>query len=247
MLCRLENYAETSKPEDQLQVLFEDHFNWFFTDIQAKGEYPYYVKRFFRDYGVDIKMEDGDLETLKAGVVDYISISYYMTYIMRYKGKISPEPSGKLVTEIKNQYLEMTEWGWPIDPVGFRITLNHIYDRYHLPIFIAENGNGMTENRDENGYCDDDAHIEYMKEHVEQMHQAILDGVDVFGYAWWGPIDLISSGTSEMTKRYGQISVDQDDHGNGTGKRGKKKSFFYYKKLIASNGADTATDNIVVE
>jgi len=246
MLCRLENYAETSKPEDQLQVLFEDHFNWFFTDIQAKGEYPYYVKRFLRDYGVDIKMEDGDLETLKAGVVDYISISYYMTYIMRYKGKISPEPSGKLVTEIKNQYLEMTEWGWPIDPVGFRITLNHIYDRYHLPIFIAENGNGMTENRDENGFCDD-AHIEYMKEHVEQMHQAILDGVDVFGYAWWGPIDLISSGTSEMTKRYGQISVDQDDHGNGTGKRGKKKSFFYYKKLIASNGADTATDNIVVE
>ena len=166
---------------------------------------------------------------------------------MRYKGKVSPEPSGKLVTEIKNQYLEMTEWGWPIDPVGFRITLNHIYDRYHLPIFIAENGNGMTENRDENGYCDDDAHIEYMKEHVEQMHQAILDGVDVFGYAWWGPIDLISSGTSEMTKRYGQISVDQDDHGDGTGKRGKKKSFFYYKKLIASNGADTASDNIVVE
>ncbi len=247
MLCRLENYAETSKPEDQLQVLFEDHFNWFFTDIQAKGEYPYYVKRFFRDYGVDIKMEDGDLETLKAGTVDYISISYYMTYIMRYKGKVSPEPSGKLLTEIKNQYLEMTEWGWPIDPVGFRITLNHIYDRYHLPIFIAENGNGMTENRDENGYCDDDAHIEYMKEHVEQMHQAILDGVDVFGYAWWGPIDLISSGTSEMTKRYGQISVNQDDHGDGTGKRGKKKSFFYYKKLIASNGADTATDNIVVE
>ncbi len=136
MLCRLENYAETSKPEDQLQVLFEDHFNWFFTDIQAKGEYPYYVKRFFRDYGVDIKMEDGDLETLKAGVVDYISISYYMTYIMRYKGKISPEPSGKLLTEIKNQYLEMTEWGWPIDPVGFRITLNHIYDRYHLPILL---------------------------------------------------------------------------------------------------------------
>lgn len=104
----------------------------------------------------------------------------------------------------------------------------------------------MTENRDENGYCDDDAHIEYMKEHVEQMHQAILDGVDVFGYAG-GPHRPVSSGTSEMTKRYGQISVDQDDHGEGSGKRGKKKSFFYYKKLIASNGVDTATDNIVVE
>ena len=242
MLCRLENYAESSKPEDQLQVLFEDHFNWFFTDVQAFGEYPYYIKRFFRDYGVDIKMEPDDLETFKEGTIDYVSISYYMTYIMRYKGKESPEPSGSLLTQIKNPHLEMTEWGWPIDPVGLRITLNHIYDRYHLPIFISENGSGIAIEPDENGRVHDDAHIEYMKGHVEQMHQAILDGVDVFGYAWWGPIDLVSSGTSEMYKRYGQIHVDLDDYGLGSGKRTRAKSFHYYKKLIGSRGRDLEND-----
>lgn len=242
MLCRLENYAETSKPEDELQVLFEDHFNWFFTDVQARGEYPYYIKRFFKDYGVHLEVEQGDLETLKRGTIDYISISYYMTYIMRYKGKISPEPSGQLLTVIKNPYLEQTAWGWPIDPIGLRITLNHIYDRYHLPIFISENGCGLYEQPDENGRVIDDAHIEYMKAHVEQLAEAIRDGVDVFGYAWWGPIDVVSSGTSEMSKRYGQIYVDLDDYGKGTGKRLRTKSFYYYKKLIESNGADLEND-----
>lgn len=242
MLCRLENYAETCKPEDELQVLFEDHFNWFFTDIQAKGEYPYYIQRFFRTYGVDIQMEPDDLDILKRGTVDYISISYYMSYLMNWKGNPEPEPDGSLLTKMKNPYLKLSEWGWPIDPIGFRITLNHIYDRYHLPIFIAENGLGMAIDPDENGRVIDDAHIEYMKAHVEQMGEAIKDGVDVFGYAWWGPIDLVSSGTSEMYKRYGQIRVDLDDYGHGTGVRTRCKSFWYYKKLIASNGADLAND-----
>lgn len=242
MLCRLENYAESSKPEDQLQVLFEDHFNFFFTDVQAKGEYPYYMKRVFDNLGVEIKFEPGDAEALKAGKVDFITISYYMTYIMRYKGLNIPEPTGRLVSDIKNPHLPMSEWGWTIDPVGFRITLNRIYDRYHLPIFISENGLGAVDELDENGYSEDDYRIDYMKQHVEQLREAIEDGVNVFGYAWWGPIDLVSSGTSEMTKRYGMISVDLDDYGNGTGKRGKKKSFYYYKKLIASNGADLEND-----
>ena len=247
MLCRLENYAESSKPEDQLQVLFEDHFNWFFSDVQAQGEYPYYMARFFRENGVEIEMENEDLDVLKRGVIDFVTISYYMTYIMRYKGEPVPKPSGSLVSQIKNPNLPMSDWGWTIDPIGFRITLNHIYDRYHLPIFISENGYGAVDELDENGYCADDYRIEYLKAHVEQLGEAIKDGVDVFGYGWWGPIDLVSSGTSEMTKRYGFISVDLDDEGKGTGRRGKKKSFFYYKKLIESNGADLSTDNIVEE
>lgn len=238
MLCRLENYAESSKPEDQLQVLFEDHFNFFFTDVQAKGEYPYYMNRVFDNLGVTVHMEPGDKEILKEGTVDFITISYYMTYIMNYKGSTIPVPTGRLVSDIKNPHLPMSEWGWTIDPVGLRVTLNKIYDRYHLPIFISENGLGAVDALDENGYAEDDYRIDYMKKHVEQLGEAISDGVDVFGYAWWGPIDLVSSGTSEMTKRYGMISVDQDDYGNGTGKRGRKKSFYYYKKLIASNGAD---------
>ena len=247
MLCRLENYAETPKPEDQLQVLFEDHFNWFYSDVQAKGEYPYYMDRFFDENDIHIDMQPGDAGVLKSGTVDFVTISYYMTYIMRYKGEPVPKPSGSLVTAIKNPYLEASEWGWPIDPIGFRITLNHIYDRYHLPIFISENGLGAIDELDENGYVEDDYRIDYMKRHVEQLAEAIKDGVDVFGYAWWGPIDLVSSGTSEVSKRYGFVSVDVDDFGNGSMALGRKKSYFYYKKLIASNGADTATDNIVVE
>ncbi|OUN43071.1 glycoside hydrolase family 1 protein [Enorma massiliensis] len=247
MVCRLENYAESPKPEDQLQVLFEDHFNWFYSDVQAKGEYPYYMKRFFDENDIHIEMEPGDEETLKAGTVDFVTISYYMTYIMRYKGEPVPKPSGSLVSAIKNPYLEASEWGWPIDPLGFRITLNHIYDRYHLPIFISENGLGAVDQLDENGYVEDDYRIDYLKRHVEQLGEAIKDGVDVFGYAWWGPIDLVSSGTSEVSKRYGFVSVDLDDFGSGTHKLGRKKSFYYYKKLIASNGADLSTDNIVIE
>lgn len=236
MLCRLENYAESTKPEDHLQVLFEDHFNWFFTDVQCKGKYPYYMKRFFDENDITIAMEDNDLEVLQQGTVDFITISYYMTYVMRFKGEKVPKPTGRLVSDIKNPNLEMSGWGWPIDPIGFRITLNHIYDRYQLPIFISENGLGAIDQVDENGYVEDDYRIDYMKRHIEQMGEAITDGVDIFGYAWWGPIDLISSGTSEMKKRYGMIYVDLDDYGNGTAKRTRKKSFYYYKQVIESNG-----------
>ena len=247
MVCRLENYAESSKPEDQLQVLFEDHFNWFYSDVQAKGEYPYYIERFFAENGIEIEMEPGDTELLRVGTVDFVTISYYMTYIMRYKGEPVPKPSGSLVSDIKNPHLKASDWGWPIDPIGFRITLNHIYDRYHLPIFISENGLGAEDALDEHGYAADDYRIDYMKAHVEQLGEALLDGVDVFGYAWWGPIDLVSSGTSEVRKRYGFVSVDVDDFGRGSMRLGRKKSYYYYKKLIASNGADLATDNIVEE
>lgn len=242
MLCRLENYAESTKPEDQLQVLFEDHFNWFFTDVQANGEYPYYMKRFFKENHINVEFAPGDKEALLEGTVDFITISYYMTYVMRYRGEPVPKPTGRLVSDIKNPNLELSAWGWPIDPIGFRITLNHIYDRYHLPIFISENGLGAVDQLESDGRIIDDYRIDYMRKHVEQMREAIKDGVDVFGYAWWGPIDLVSSGTSEMTKRYGMIYVDQDDYGQGTGERKRKKSFYYYKKVIQSNGAELDND-----
>ena len=242
MLCRLENYAESTKPEDQLQVLFEDHFNWFFTDVQAKGAYPYYMDRFFKENNITIDFAPGDKEALAAGTVDFITISYYMTYVMRYRGESVPKPTGRLVSDIKNPNLEVSAWGWPIDPIGFRITLNHIYDRYHLPIFISENGLGAVDHIEEDGRIIDDYRIDYMHKHIVQMQEAIKDGVDIFGYAWWGPIDLVSSGTSEMTKRYGMIYVDQDDYGHGTGERLRKKSFYYYKKVIASNGGKLEND-----
>ena len=157
---------------------------------------------------------------------------------MRYKGESVPKPSGSLVTSIKNPYLKTSEWGWPIDPTGFRITLNHIYDRYHLPIFIAENGLGAEDAVNADGTIDDGYRIEYLRAHIEQLGEAIKDGVDVFGYATWGPLDEVSSGTSEMRKRYGFVYVDGDDYGNGTYDCSPKKSFYWYKKVIATNGAD---------
>lgn len=242
MLCRLENYAESTKPEDNLQLLFEDHFNWFFTDVQVTGKYPYFMNRFFKDNDIKIQTKPEDEETLKEGTVDFITISYYMSYVMRYKGKEVAEPTGRLVSDIKNPNIPKSEWGWPIDPIGLRITLNKIYDRYHLPIFISENGLGAKDKVAPNGKIYDDYRIDYLQKHVYQLSQAIKDGVNVFGYAWWGPIDLISSGTSQMTKRYGMIYVDQNDYGEGSKKRILKKSFYYYKKLIDSNGEDLNND-----
>ncbi len=246
MMCRLENYAESTRPEDNLQTVFEDHFNYFYSDMHAKGEYPYYMKRFFKENEITIHMETNDLQILKEGVVDFISISYYMTYVMRYKNEKVPKPNGSLIAQIKNPHLQISSWGWPVDPIGFRITLNRIYDRYELPIFIAENGLGAVDKVDEHGYVADDYRIDYMKAHIEQLREAIEDGVEVFGYAWWGPIDLVSSGTSEMEKRYGMIYVDIDDYGNGSAKRTRKKSFYFYKKVIESNGKDLNSDGLMV-
>ncbi len=137
---------------------------------------------------------------------------------------------------MKNPYLQASDWGWQIDPLGLRITLNSLYDRYQKPLFIVENGLGA---KDElvNGTVEDDYRIAYLKEHIQAMKDAIeLDGVDLIGYTAWGCIDLISASTGEMSKRYGMIYVDRDDYGQGTLKRYKKKSFDWYKNVIRSNG-----------
>ena len=140
---------------------------------------------------------------------------------------------------VPNPYIEESDWGWPIDPLGFRTTLNEIWDRYQKPLFVVENGLGAKDTPDENGYVEDGYRIDYLRDHIKHMKDAVeLDGVDILGYTTWGPIDLVSAGTGEMSKRYGFIYVDRDDYGNGTLKRSKKKSFDWYKKVIASNGED---------
>ena len=136
----------------------------------------------------------------------------------------------------KNPYLESSEWGWQKDPIGLRITLNQVYDRYQLPIFIAENGLGAKDVLEEDGSIHDPYRIDYLKEHIEQMKEAVIDGVDLLGYTMWGFIDIVSCGPMEVSKRYGVIYVDHDDEGKGTKKRYKKDSFYWYKKCIESNG-----------
>ncbi len=235
MICRLENYAATCKPEDQLQALIEDKINLFYPEVQVRGEYPSYMNRYFKENGIEILKEEDDDKILKENTADFIAFSYYMTYIAQDRPD-KKDISGILISQIKNPYLNASQWGWPIDPIGFRIALNKLYDRYRVPLFPVENGLGAKDVLEEDGSIHDEYRIEYLREHIKQMKEAINDGVEIMGYTSWGPIDLISCSKSEISKRYGFIYVDMDDHGNGSLKRYKKDSFYWYKAVIESNG-----------
>ena len=182
-------------------------------------------------------MEEGDLELLKNHTVDYISFSYYSSRVASADPKHLDKADANMFAGVKNPYLDESEWGWQIDPLGFRITINALYDRYQKPLFVVENGLGAIDEVTEDGEIIDDYRIAYLRAHIEAMRDAIaIDGVPILGYTTWGPIDLVSASTGEMSKRYGFIYVDRQDDGSGTFKRMKKKSFDWYKQVIASNG-----------
>ncbi len=235
MICRLETYANTCDPEDQLQALKEDHINLFYPDVQVRGEYPAYMKRYFEENGIELETLPEDFEVIRSNTADFISFSYYMTYVTK-GGPDAKKLSGHLVSKIKNPYIKLSDWGWPIDPIGLRITLNKLWDRYQIPLFVVENGLGAVDTLEADETIHDPYRIEYMREHIRQMKEAVCDGVELMGYTSWGCIDLISCGTSQMSKRYGMIYVDQDDEGKGSLKRIRKDSFFWYKRVIESNG-----------
>ena len=237
MLARMTTYPETNNPKDVLKAQEENQLNLFFTDVQARGEYPAYMGRYFHEKNINIYKERGDDEILKAYTVDFISFSYYMSSTTSSK-PLENQVNGNFMGGIKNTYLETSDWGWQIDPIGLRWTLNDFYDRYQLPLFIVENGLGAYDKVEEDGSIHDDYRIDYLQKHIEQMREAVKDGVDLIGYTSWGAIDLVSASTSEMSKRYGYVYVDQDDEGNGTLKRSKKDSFYWYKKVINTNGTD---------
>lgn len=239
MLARMESYPATCNPADVLASIELDEDNLFFTDVQIRGAYPSYSKKMFRDKNITLKMEDGDEEILKNGTVDFLSFSYYMSLVASESndGELA---KGNIMTSLKNPYLQSSDWGWQIDPVGLRITMKKMYERYQVPLFIVENGLGAEDVVTADGKIHDDYRIAYLRSHIEQIALAIDEGVDVMGYTPWGCIDLISASTSEMSKRYGFIYVDQDDEGNGTLERRKKDSFDWYKKVIATNGEDLA-------
>lgn len=235
MLARMSTYPNTPNPEDVLKAQQDNRQNLFFTDVHVRGEYPEYMTRYFIENDITISKETGDDEILKQHPVDYITISYYMSSL----SSVSPEgevTAGNLNNSLKNPYLEASDWGWQIDPIGLRVALNDMYDRYQLPIFIVENGLGAYDKVEEDGSIHDDYRISYLSKHIAQMKEAIGDGVDLMGYLAWGPIDLVSMSTSEMSKRYGFVYVDKDDEGNGNLERCPKDSFSWYKKVIESNG-----------
>lgn len=243
MLASGVHYPLTPKPEDVWGAYLSDRDNWFFVDVQSRGYYPEYALKMFERNNLDIHITVEDEKVLAENTVDFISFSYYNTRVGVGDDTATENIESNLFKTPDNPYLEKTEWGWPVDPLGFRTTINAIYDRYQKPLFVVENGLGAVDQPDDNGYVADDYRIEYLAEHIKQMGDAIaLDGVKILGYTTWGCIDLVSAGTGEMKKRYGFIYVDRDNHGNGTLKRSKKKSFDWYKQVIASNGEDLSNN-----
>ncbi|QJF24277.1 glycoside hydrolase family 1 protein [Mammaliicoccus vitulinus] len=235
MLARMKHYPYTCNPEDVLKAMQDDQMNLLYTDVHALGEYPNYFKQFLKENNIELQIEDGDLETLKSYTVDYISFSYYMS-LLSANSEEGAVTEGNLMNSLKNPYLEASDWGWQIDPIGIRIVLNEFWDRYHKPLFIVENGLGAKDTVEADGSIHDTYRIDYLEKHIQEIKKAVLDGVDVIGYLAWGPIDLVSMSTSEMSKRYGFVYVDKDDDGNGTGKRSKKDSYNWYKDVITTNG-----------
>ena len=222
------SYPATCKPEDvfantqHLQMSL-----YFYSDVLLRGEYPGYALRYFKDHQIHVEFDEEDEQILKEHPADYLAFSYYSTRIK----------DAKKQEQQANPYLKASIWGWAIDPLGFRNSLNLYWDRYQIPMFIAENGLGAIDEVVD-GSIHDEYRITYLKAHIQAMKEAIKDGVNVFGYASWGPIDIISCSQGEMSKRYGYIYVDLDDRGRGSGLRIRKDSFYWYQKVILTNGEE---------
>ena len=239
MVLAMPAYPMTPKPEDVLAAREFENQNYLFSDIHARGKYPAYIQRFFKENGIKIDFAPGDKELLAENTVDFISFSYYMSIVQAHDPENYHSGRGNLLGGISNPYLESSEWGWQVDPIGLRLVLNDLYDRYQLPLFIVENGLGAKDVLVDGIDCptvNDDYRIDYLKKHLQQVGEALEDGVELLGYTTWGCIDLVSASTAEMSKRYGFIYVDRHDDGSGTLKRYKKKSFYWYKDVIESNG-----------
>ena len=231
-------YPLTCNPEDIIECQKGmERVNWFTADVQVKGAYPYYTDRIFREYNIRLEKAPEDDRILKEGTVDFFTFSYYMSSCVTV-AKDKQKIDGNIVSGVKNPYLKSSDWGWQIDPAGLRYTLNEIYARYGIPVMVVENGLGAFDVLEEDGSIHDGYRIDYLRQHIEEMKKAVDDGVDLIGYTPWGWIDVVSASTGEMAKRYGMVYVDKYDDGTGDLSRKKKDSFFWYKKVIETNGEE---------
>lgn len=230
MLADCTAYPESCHPDDVVLAMKKNRLQYYFTDVQFRGVYPGHIRRFFNENSIDLNEQVDDAEILKDNTMDFLAISYY------YSSMVSAKRNGMNPLDLsKNPHLKANPWGWAVDPKGLYNALCQYYDRYQVPIMIAENGFGMYDKL-EDGAVHDDYRISYLSAHIEQMKEAIKDGVEIFAYCAWGPIDIVSCSSAEMEKRYGFIYVDIDNEGNGSRQRIKKDSFYWYKKVIESNG-----------
>ena len=237
MIAMCPIYPLSCKPEDMMMSVSAMHKRYWFTDVHVRGYYPGYLEKYFQRKGFNLDITVEDKLLLLEGCVDYIGFSYYMSFTTESKSDNPQYDYDESKDLVRNPYVKASDWGWQIDPVGLRYAMNWFYDRYQLPLFIVENGFGAIDQLNSDGTIDDDYRIDYLKAHIEAMKTAVEeDGIDLLGYTPWGCIDLVSAGTGEMKKRYGFIYVDKDNEGQGTLKRSKKKSFDWYKQVIATNG-----------
>ena len=240
MLAAGQFYPFSCNPDDVYKGMEADRDNYFFTDVQARGEYPVWALKRMEKANVKLTISEEDKKILKEGTVDFISFSYYSSRCVSADPEVCKNyaKGNAVFASVKNPYLKASEWGWQIDPLGLRITCNTLYDRYNKPVFIVENGLGAKDII-EDGKIHDTYRIDYMREHIKAMNAVINeDGIPLLGCTFWGIIDLVSASTGEMSKRYGMIYVDKDDKGEGTYNRLKKDSFFWYQKVIKTLGED---------
>ncbi|WP_429034517.1 6-phospho-beta-glucosidase [Aeromonas media] len=232
-------YPYSCKPEDVWAALQKERENLLFIDVQARGAYPAYAASLFREKGIQLVKAPEDDDILKHSV-DFVSFSYYASRCASADMNAGNTSAANVVKSLRNPHIQQSQWGWGIDPLGLRITMNSLYDRYQKPLFLVENGLGAMDEINADGEIEDDYRIDYLRAHISAMGDAIADGVPLLGYTSWGCIDLVSASTGEMSKRYGFVHVDRDDAGRGTLARRRKKSFWWYQKVIASNGEDLA-------
>lgn len=238
MICGITFYPGSSDPADILENQHQWEKNIYYcSDVQAKGRYGSYAKRLWQEHNVELQMEADDLDILAQGTIDLYTFSYYMSTVVTTH-EVDEKVSGNFSVGAKNPYLEYSDWGWAQDPTGLQYYLEKIYDRYDIPVMIVENGLGALDTVEEDGAIHDDYRIDYHRSHIQAMAKAIANGVDLIGYTTWGCIDIVSAGTGEMRKRYGFIYVDMDDLGNGSLERTPKDSFYWYQKVIRSNGEE---------
>ncbi|MEW4353899.1 family 1 glycosylhydrolase [Streptococcus pneumoniae] len=236
MICGITFYPGTCDPKDILENQHKWEQNIFYcSDVQAKGRYGSYAKRLWKERGVELEITEQDKQDLLDGTIDMYTFSYYMSSIVTTH-QVEDKVSGNFSMGAKNPYLTYSDWGWAHDPMGLQYYLEKMYDRYEIPMMVVENGLGAFDTVEEDGAIHDTYRIDYHREHIKAMAEAIANGVDLIAYTTWGCIDLVSAGTGEMRKRYGFIYVDKDDAGNGTFNRTPKDSFYWYKEVIASNG-----------
>ncbi|MDE7310156.1 MAG: 6-phospho-beta-glucosidase [Eubacterium sp.] len=237
MIAMCPIYPATCRPEDVLMAEKAMQKRYYYTDVHVNGVYPAHIQKYWERNHIELDITKQDLDALKSGCVDYIGFSYYMSFCTNHKEDNPAFDYRGNRDYSKNPYVQASDWGWQIDPVGLRYSLNWFTDRYPVPLFIVENGFGAYDKLEEDGSIHDSYRVEYLQKHIREMKKAVEeDGVDLLGYTPWGCIDLVSAGTGEMDKRYGFIYVDKHNDKTGDLSRRKKDSFYWYKDVIALNG-----------